>query len=336
MYPSESKKYSGIFVKNQYQLLTKLINENDSITLFVLRRKLTNFFGSFIKYSIFTLKFIKVLFKKYDIVHLHYFYPLIFLTWVYKLFHPKTKLIVTFHGSDINFQVNKKNLKVSRFLAKKIDIAIPVGQELKKIVLKKLNLKVPVYILPAGVDDSVFYYEKNTDKKYDFTFVGSFFKVKGIDILYKIIKKSPSNIQFCVIGKGKEYENKFIELINKGYNLTLKIDQNQNDLRKIYNQSRFLLQPSRSEGYPTVTIEAMFCGTPVITSDIPQFNEQVINGVNGYTLSFTNLKRVTNEILKFNSISDQKYNKLKNGAINSNKDSSLSIVCKNLLKIYKL
>ena len=106
MYPSEQKKYSGLFVLNQFNELKSQLNHNDNIDFYYMKRTMTNFLGSVIKYVIFFVKFPVFVLnnrKKYDIVHIHYYYPTIYIALLYKfIFNNKVK-IVTFHGSDIDF-----------------------------------------------------------------------------------------------------------------------------------------------------------------------------------------------------------------------------------------
>lgn len=334
MYPSIQKKYGGIFVKNQYEELLRQISEDEKLEIFYMQRSLTNVFGTIIKYLKAFFSFIPYLFKSYNTIHLHYFYPLILLVWIYKIFHPKTKLIVTFHGSDINAQVTKNNQWFFRILAKKIDFTIPVGEEVAKNVAKKLKLSIG-QILPVGINENNFYQTTPTIKKYDFIFVGSFFYVKGIDILIETIKSLPKDIKFCIVGKGEQYEIILKELINEGFSLVIKVDQSQSELRVLYNESRFLFMPSRSEGFPTVTLEAMYCGIPVITSKIPQFVEQVSQGENGFMIETDHIPTLTKELLRIKNISDLEYKKLSNNALKSFKYLSLSLVCKEILEIYR-
>lgn len=332
MYPSTQKKYAGIFVKNQYEKLKELATSEVCIDIFFMRRTFTSKAGSVLKYITTFFKFIPNYFKKYDVIHLHYFFPLILFVWGYKLCHPKTKLLVTFHGSDINSQVNNKNKNIFKFFAKKIDYSIPVGIEIQKKIKDKLNLTLSE-VLPVGINDKVFYHMPEVKKKYDFIYVGSFFQVKGVDILYDTLEKLDKSVAFCVVGKGQPYENHIKSLIEKGHNITLKIDQSHDQLRSLYNESRFLFSPSRSEGFPTVTLESMYCGTPILTSNIPQFKEQVREGVNGYTFALENKDSIPAFLMKQLEPTID-YSKLKEGSLNSFKELSLTKVCSRLLKIY--
>ncbi|MDC7996790.1 glycosyltransferase family 4 protein [Gilvibacter sediminis] len=334
MYPSATKKYSGIFVKNQFVEIKRQAGDDLEISIYAMKRSMTGALGSVWKYLKFFVGFTPFLFRRYQVVHLHYFVPLIVAVWAYKLFHPKTKLMVTFHGGDINAQVNKKNQWLYRLLAKKMDLAVPVGRHVAENVHKKLGVEKQL-ILPVGVDNRVFYPEENPQKQYDFIYVGSFFHVKGIDIFFEALEAMGKQVRFCVVGKGPEYQKKFESLIEDGYQIDLKIDQSHEQLRGLYNQARFLVLPSRSEGFPTVTVEAMFCATPVITSDIPQFLEQVREGENGFTFDRTNPKALIELMKTAQELSEEKYEQMQNAALQSFPELALERICERLIKEYQ-
>lgn len=333
MYPSKQKAYAGIFVKNQFDELKTMLNQNDILDIYFMRRQFTSRWGSLVKYLKAFVSFIPYFFKKYDIVHLHFFHPLIYLVWSYKKLHPKTKVVVTFHGIDITQKVNKKNQRHFQSIAKVIDHTIPVGKTLALLVQEKLKLKIGS-TLPVGVNNNVFYVESNVDKIYDFIFIGSFIHRKGIDTVLDAIKElNNQNASFCFCGSG-EYLKDLIEL-QKDYNITIKQNQTQHQLRRLLNQSRFFLIMSRNEGFPTATIEAMYCGVPVITSDIPQFKEQVQDCYNGYLISLDDYMGLANKMQSLLLIQNNEYLELSNGASNSFKELSLKNVCKELISIYR-
>ncbi|WP_417237346.1 MULTISPECIES: glycosyltransferase family 4 protein [Flavobacteriaceae] len=334
MYPSKEKAYAGIFVKNQYEELKRIFDKDDAIEIFYMKRQFTSKLGSLIKYLKAFLGFIPYLFKKYDVVHLHFFYPLIYLVWMYKKLHPKTKVVVTFHGSDINEKINSKNERHFKKVSKCIDFAIPVGKELADNVTIKLGLKTG-RTLSAGVDNRVFYQEPLKDKIYDYIFVGSFLKIKGVDLLLESISKLPKDFSFCIVGKGEYYEAEIKRMINEGFNITLKIDQSQNELRSLFNQSRFLVQPSREEGFGLVVAEAMFCGLPVIVSNVGGFKEQVVNGKNGYLFKKEDVIQIKEYLLTLKNVDKSKYIELCENALNDSKELSLQNVCRELYGIYK-
>ena len=78
MYPSREKSFAGIFVKNQYEAIRDIM-VNDEIDIFYMRRRFTSKLGSALKYISAVFGFVKFLFKRYDIIHLHYLYLNLFM-----------------------------------------------------------------------------------------------------------------------------------------------------------------------------------------------------------------------------------------------------------------
>ena len=187
MYPSVEKPSAGIFVINQYNYL-KQHDENNQYAILGMDRQFTSFYKSVKKYLSFSKKIIKqVRQNSYDLIHLHYYFPLLPIAcFVAK---KKTKIIVTVHGSD--FYDKMKNALVKSLYAyflKKCNYIICVGEELKNDFETKL--KIPVNeVLSAGVDDKVFF-NTNSEKIYDFLFVGSLIDRKGFDVVLKTIASS--------------------------------------------------------------------------------------------------------------------------------------------------
>jgi glycosyltransferase involved in cell wall biosynthesis len=332
MYPSKEKPYSGIFVKNQYDYMKNDLNQN--IDIYTLKRTFTSKIGSLKKYFTSFVFFTPYFFKKYEVIHLHYFFPMIILAVLYKMFHPKTKVIVTFHGSDINNFINSKLARnIFSFFIHRCNYIISVGDDLSKLIYKKLNRK-PNLILSAGINDKVFYKMNNVSKEYDFIFVGSFIKRKGLDILLDAIELlGDKKIRYCFVGSGV-LESEIL-LKKRNFDITLLKNKTQDELRKLYNKSSFFILPSRDEPFGLVVSEAIFCGTPSIVSNIGGMKEQIKNDNNGYILKHNTPKYLAKKIEILYNIDPEKYNKLVKNCRNSNKEYSMNNICNRLIDIYK-
>ena len=333
MYPSIQKPYSGIFVKNQYEALRKKLGPN--IHIKYMKRRLTNPIGSILKYLFFIIQLFPVYFKRYEVIHFHYYYLLIFLI-PYKWFYPKTKFVVTFHGQDIiKIKIHSKLFPVLQYMAQKVDCSLPVGKKVAIEVESKLNIKT-FSIIPVGVNEKVFYPHKNELKIYDFIFVGSFYHVKGIDIIVKAIKQldqNAKNMRFCFVGTGP-YKNELSSL-NTITNIDILGPKTHKELRKLYNCSRFFLSHSRSEGFPTAPLEAMYCGIPVLASNIQQCKEQVINAANGWLVELGNVNALSNKILLLTQLSGSDYKLHSKHALKANRGVELGNITNKLVAIYK-
>ena len=330
MYPSKQKPYAGIFVKNHVEYLRDNYKSEICLDLYYMERTFTTFFGSLVKYINFWLKFTKYLFIKYDVVHIHYIFPNVILAKIYKIFHKNTKVVITLHGEDITVQYPKFK-SVLKYFTPKIDLLIPVGETLLNIA--KLNLEYEKYaLLPVGVNDKIFFKDSKQTKKYDLIFLGSFIHRKGIDYFVnalKIINDRELNIIF--IGSGNLRGQ--IESV-RNHKIIIKENLNQNEISGFLNQSKFLVLPSRNEGFPTVTIESFYCGVPVLGSSIPQIREQVEDNYNGFIYTVDNSEDLKVCIKKSLDLSNNQYDKLSLNAANSFANISLSKVCKELINLY--
>lgn len=325
MYPSLEKPYSGIFIQNQYENLKESIN----ISIHYLRSSDTNLIGSILKYIIFYFKFFPFLLRKYDIIHVHFFGYHSLLAILYKLLRPNTRIIVTFHGSDSK---NLSNL-FFQWMIRKFDKHIAVGLDQSEYILKNSPIKT-IEIKPAGIDKSVFFRRQSRSKDYDFIFVGNFFEQKGVDLIINSIK-NPINkeLSFCFVGNGY-LESELNGLINHYKVKTLK-NQNQNQIRELLNKSKFLILPSKGDSFGLVVTEALFCGTPVIISNIGGMKDQVIHGFNGYILPENTEENLTEYMQISSKLSEKDYKKLSSNAENSNQEYSLEFICSDLIKYYK-
>lgn len=332
MYPSVQKAYAGIYVKNIYEAFKR--GKNISAKLLVMERSYTSFVGSIIKYAKFCLRFASYLPRHFEIIHLHFFYPLIFLLVVYKIFNPSSKLVVTYHGTDIHRHGNSKVGKsIFRYCAKYIDKHIAVGPELSRIVKRKLNVD-EVDIMPAGIDEDVFYREENIEKIYDFIFVGSFYEEKGVKELIKAIKLLGSQkLRYCFVGSGPLLNE--LEKLDQEYLINIMQNQSQNQLRVLYNQSKFLILPSKRDSFGLVVSEALFCGTPAIVSPLEGLIGQVKDGKNGFILENMKTQAIKSGMERAIRLNANEFKLFTTEAKKSNKEFSLRNVCDYHYKLYE-
>ena len=336
MYPSSEKPSAGIFVINQYKYL-KEHDKNNYYEILGMDRQFTNFFKSIKKYAVFSGKVIRHLKQtRYDIIHLHYFFPLLPIVYLFSR-KKGTKLIITVHGSDFYDKMKNKISKIGySFFLKKSNYIICVGEELKSDFEDKLKISVDE-TLSAGVDSNVFF-NVQTQKKYDFLFVGSLIDRKGFDMVLKLIEDTIQlGYHWCVVGLGfKKYEIKLKEIAQSHPDFLKYIPAlEQTELNLIYNQSKWFFFPSRSEPFGLVASESIFSGTPVITTQSGGLKEQVTENVNGLIIFNVDDKNELIQLLKkAYGMQNDEYNNLKKNCNSLNSKFSLQYVCKRLVEIY--
>lgn len=103
--------------------------------------------------------------------------------------------------------------------------------------------------------------------------------------------KDDENVVFLVVGHEIDLERN--NLISKGYIF------DQNELAKYYSSADLFIFPSLSETFGFVTVEAMACGTPVISFDYSATSEIVQHMECGYLAKYKDSKDFINGIATF-------------------------------------
>lgn len=86
---------------------------------------------------------------------------------------------------------------------------------------------------------------------------------KGLDIFAELEKRlDPDIYQIVLVGTDGEVDKKLPPNIR-----TIHRTQNQQELVEIYTMADVFVNPTREDNFPTVNIESLACGTPVITFD---------------------------------------------------------------------
>jgi len=149
-----------------------------------------------------------------------------------------------------------------------------VPEFLQSIGIPKNKLQ---YIPAFYIDFQTFKPQPNIEKKYDAIFVGRLTANKGVDLLLDAWKNIDGKL--LVVGDGpkrhyiEQHKTSNIEL--HGY------AKDSVEIAQLINQSKMLIMPSYSEGGPRVTLEAMACAVPVLTTKVGIMADIIKDGENG-------------------------------------------------------
>lgn len=261
-----------------------------------------------------------ILFKlRPDVIHVHY--PVAsYLAKIYCLLTRK-KFVTTYHISGI-----PKHL-----LHKKADYAIAISNELQDELSDRLQYKKEqVKLIHNGISTGRFHKSYSPDKILDIKkqlklptnkivigFIGSFTYRKGIDILLDAIRNQNKNdYHLILVGEGDENRvSSHINRLDLEQNVTLYPYQ---DPVIFYEIIDIFILPSRKEGFPLVTVEAMMMGIPTIRSRVEGATDQIEHGETGYLFTNENSKELSNYIqllLTSESLRESIGNKSKEKAI---------------------
>ncbi len=84
---------------------------------------------------------------------------------------------------------------------------------------------------------------------------------KGLDVFIELSKRlDNSKYQIVLVGTNAEIDKELPDNI-----ISIHRTSNQQELAEIYSAADVFVNPTREENFPTVNIEALACGTPIIT-----------------------------------------------------------------------
>lgn len=83
---------------------------------------------------------------------------------------------------------------------------------------------------------------------------------KGLDVFIELSRRLGNDYQIVLVGTDDTIDRMLPESI-----ISIHRTANQQELAKIYSAADLFVNPTREDNYPTVNMEALACGTPVIT-----------------------------------------------------------------------
>ena len=83
---------------------------------------------------------------------------------------------------------------------------------------------------------------------------------KGLDVFIDLAKRLDDTYQIVLVGTDDQVDKQLPPNI-----LSIHRTQNQQELAEIYSAADLFVNPTREENYPTVNMESIACGTPVLT-----------------------------------------------------------------------
>lgn len=207
-----------------------------------------------------------------------------------------TKILYMVHGFHFYDGAPKLNwilyYPIEKILASKADMICTVNEEDYKRA-KQFKVKRVEYIHGIGINTDRFSIEnEKSDIRKELGLqtddiivlsVGELNENKNQKVIIQAMAKlKHEKIHYILCGKGDQKEN-LEKLTNKlGIKEKVHFLGYRNDIADIYRQSDIYVMPSKREGLPVASLEAMFCGLPLVTSNIRGLTDIMEEGVTGY------------------------------------------------------
>ena len=201
----------------------------------------------------------------------------------------------SFDNSKMMFKLKQK-----WFNGANITLVTP-SEWLKKLVGQSFLRNYPVQVINNGIDLSIFKPVKNNfrekygidnDKFIVLSVAFGWGKKKGLDVMIELSKRLPEKYQIVLVGTSETVDEQLPNNI-----ISIHRTYSQTELAEIYSSADILVNPTREDNFPTVNIESLACGTPVLTYDTGG-SPEIIDDKTGTVVACEDFDALFKEIIR--------------------------------------
>lgn len=152
------------------------------------------------------------------------------------------------------------NLKRRCFTGLKDLTLVPVSDWLAGDVRKSFLGEYPIMTIHNGVDLDIFKPRNNKGGKFILGVASIWERRKGLPEFFKLREILPQEYKIFLVGLSE----KQLSMLPDGIEGIMRTDSCE-ALSELYSRASVLINPTYEDNFPTVNIEALACGTPVVT-----------------------------------------------------------------------
>lgn len=190
-----------------------------------------------------------------------------------------------------NGQIRKQIRRLSQPF---FDNAICVGNKGREMLLGWGFTEKNIFISPLCVDNNSFlkFSKSFENRDFDILFSGQFIRRKSplffSDVVHNVSAKISRKLRVGIMGEGPMKKAAVEGLSDADVELHDFGHVSQQDLAKVYGNSKLLLFPSKSDPWGIVANEAMAAGCLVLTTEFAgSADDLIVNGQTGFVLPLT-------------------------------------------------
>lgn len=159
----------------------------------------------------------------------------------------------------------------------------------------------PVKVINNGIDLSVFkptesdFRERHGINQDEIMILGvalDWSIYKGLDVFAELANRLPNGYRIVLVGTNEKIERHLPNSI-----ISIRRTNSVKELAEIYTAADVFVNPTRQDNFPTVNIEALSCGTPVITFDTDG-SPEIIDQSCGSVVPYGDTDSLEQEILR--------------------------------------
>lgn len=131
-------------------------------------------------------------------------------------------------------------------------------------------------------------------------YVGRLEEEKGVQELINALPliQQKANVTFLIVGDGSLQRSIKKVCDEKGVLSSITFTGWVSNVQDYLNEMKLLVLPSKTEGFPSVVLEAMACGTPVLATPVGDIPSIIKDGFNGFILESTKPTYISERIIE--------------------------------------
>lgn len=149
-------------------------------------------------------------------------------------------------------------------------VIVTPSRWLADIVQRSGLRQIPVRVIHNGIDLAVFRPVQSTfrarygceRRKIVLGVAFDWDRRKGLDVFCALAARLPADYQIVLVGGNDQTDRELPANV-----IPIHRTQDQHELAEIYSAADVFVNPTREDNFPTVNLEALACGTPVVTFD---------------------------------------------------------------------
>ena len=250
--------------------------------------------------------------ERLDLLHVHYAIPYsICAHLAQEMLGGKIKTITTLHGTDITLVGADPSLReITRFAISSSDAVTAVSEYLRSRTLTEFDLDIPIEVIPNFVDTAKLkplgrcgrssrnHFAKPQEKIV--MHISNFRSLKRcldvVRVFAQVRRSVPAKL--ILIGSGPELSLAKDEADRLGVMDSTWILGRQEAIENLLPMADVLLLTSQTESFSLVTLEAMSCAVPTVTTDVGGLPEVVLDGKTGFLDPVGDIEALSSHVLR--------------------------------------
>ncbi|MDE7100797.1 MAG: glycosyltransferase, partial [Anaeroplasmataceae bacterium] len=180
---------------------------------------------------------------------------------------------------------------------KKTDLIIAQSIGMQEDLIQNINIPSDKIVVINNPVNEKFVYNPDIVRENSIVYAGRLEQQKNVsDLLKAVDNETLKKFKLYIIGDGSLKEA-LLEY-SKEKKLHVEFIPFTHDIMGYYQKAKCVVLSSLFEGFPNTLLEAIACGTPVVSYDCPSGPREIINDDNGLLVEYKNVEDLRNKLIE--------------------------------------